>query len=263
MQLCRFWVILYQGDKRSDVAGAKSIIEQKTKAVAADLSTLNTRTDIWKNAFNAYRYSPIFGYGAGSFEYAYRRYFDGNSYTGVAHSTPVKIAVELGIIGLICFFFYLAGISITFGRLLKEPRYLFIFFSLCAGFLFSLVDFSFDIKSHVLTFFLISSVFFFPFAHNFKNAGDTKINGRELGVFLTLTMCLLVNLVFTIRVNEFKTSLQNGDLLMETGLPINALYPYRDATIQCLSVQKVSQGHCRYCYKFIHSKLNSRQKKQC
>ena len=80
-------------------------------------------------------------------------------------------------------------------RLLREPRHLFIMLSLCAGFLFSLVDFSFDIKSHVLTFFLLSSVFFFPAKHYFKNAGDTKINGRELGVFLTLALCLLVNLV--------------------------------------------------------------------
>jgi O-antigen ligase len=224
------FAVLNQGEQKNGVAGAKNIIIQKTKTVSADLSTLNTRTDIWKNALNAFRHSPVAGYGAGSFEYAYRRYFDGNSYTGVAHSTPVKIVVELGIIGLLCFFFYLAGICITSGRLLKEPRYLFIFFSLCAGFLFSLVDFSFDIKSHVLTFFLISSVFFFPVTCNFKNAGGTKINGRELGVLLTLTLCLMVNLVFTIRVNEFKTSLQNGDLLMETGLPINALYPYRDAT---------------------------------
>lgn len=222
------WVILYQGDKRSDVAGVKSIIEQKTKAVSADLSTLNTRTDIWKNAFNAFRHSYVAGFGAGSFEYAYRKYFDGDSYTVVAHSTLVKIAVELGIIGLICFFFYLAGISIISRRLLKEPRYLFIFFSFCAGFLFSLVDFSFDIKSHVLTFFFISSVFFFPVTYNFKNAGSIKINGQELGVFLTLMVCLLANLFFTIRINEFKTSLQNGDLLMETGLSVNALYPYRD-----------------------------------
>ena len=96
------FAVLNQGEQKNGVAGAKNIIIQKTKTVSADLSTLNTRTDIWKNAFNAYRYSPIVGYGAGSFEYAYRRYFDGNSYTGVAHSTPVKIAVELGMIGLIC-----------------------------------------------------------------------------------------------------------------------------------------------------------------
>ena len=225
------WVILYQGDKRSDVAGAKSIIEQKTKAISADLSTLNTRTDIWKNAFNAYRYSPIVGYGAGSFEYAYRRYFDGNSYTGVAHSTPVKIVVELGIIGLLCFFFYLAGICITSGRLLKEPRYLFILLSLCSGYLFGLIDFSFDVKSHIITFFVLSAVFFFPVSmiSNY-NTRMRKTDGRGLGIFLTLTICLLANLFITIRINEFKASVQNGDLLMETGLPVNALYSYRDAT---------------------------------
>ena len=90
------FAVLNQGEQKNSVAGAKNIIIQKTKTVSADLSTLNTRTDIWKNALNAFRHSPIAGYGAGSFEYAYRKYFDGNSYTGVAHSTLVKIAVELG-----------------------------------------------------------------------------------------------------------------------------------------------------------------------
>jgi tetratricopeptide (TPR) repeat protein len=225
------WLVLHQGDKGHDVAGAKAIIVQKTKAVSADLSTLNTRTDIWKNALNAFKHSPIAGYGAGSFEYAYRKFFDGNSYTGVAHSTMMKIAVELGVVGVIFFLFYLVGVGFAARNFLREPRYLFILLSLCAGFLFGLVDFSFDVKSHVLTFFLISSAFFFPLLHHFKNSANMRINGRGLGVFLTLTFCLLVNLVFTIRVNEFKTSLQNGDLLMETGLPINALYPYRDAML--------------------------------
>ena len=48
-------------------------------------------------------------------------------------------------------------------------------------------------------------------------------------MFLLVTICLMANLFFTIRVNEFKTSVQNGDLLMEEGLPLNALYQYRDA----------------------------------
>jgi tetratricopeptide (TPR) repeat protein len=38
-----------------------------------------------------------------------------------------------------------------------------------------------------------------------------------------------VNLFFTVRVNAFKTSVQNGDLLVEEGLSLNALYQYRDA----------------------------------
>jgi O-antigen ligase len=224
------WVVLYQGEKRQDVAGAKSIIVQKTKAISADLSTLNTRTDIWKNGFNAYKHSPLVGFGAGAFEYAYRKYFDGNSYTGVAHSTIVKISVELGIMGLICFLYYLVGTSFAARNRLSESRNIFILLSVCAGFLFGLLDFSFDVKSHVLTFFLISSVFFFPVSHHFKNSANMRISGLGLGVFLTMTLCLLVNLVFTIRANEFKTSLQNGDLLMEEGLPLNALYQYRDST---------------------------------
>jgi O-antigen ligase len=224
------WLVLHQGDKGHDVTGAKVIIVQKTKAVSADLSTLNTRTDIWKNALSAFRHSPVAGYGAGSFEYAYRKYFDGNSYTGVAHSTLVKIAVELGLIGVICVLFYLVGVSLALRNLLKEPRYLFILFSLCAGFLFGLVDFSFDIKSHIITFFVMSSVFFLPASKILNYTKKNKLNGRGLGIFLLVTICLLANLFFTIRVNEFKTSVQNGDLLMEEGLPLNALYQYRDAT---------------------------------
>jgi O-antigen ligase len=223
------WAVLHQVDRGHDVAGAKSIIIQKAKTVSADLSTLNTRTDIWKNAFNAFRHSPIIGFGAGSFEYAYRKYFDGNSYTGVAHSTLVKIAVELGIVGLIFFLFFLVGIGAASQKLLREPRHLFIMLSLCAGFLFSLVDFSFDVKSHVLTFFLLSSVFFFSAKHYFENTTNTKINGQGLLVFLTLALCLLANLLFTTRINELKTSAQNGDLLVEEGLSLNALYQYRDA----------------------------------
>jgi O-antigen ligase len=224
------WAVLYQGDKGYDVAGAKTVILQKTKAVSADLSTLNTRTDIWKNAFNAYRYSPIVGYGAGSFEYAYRKYFDGNSYTGVAHSTLVKIAVELGAIGVICFLFYLVGVGLRSRGLLNEPRYLFALLSVCAGFIFGLVDFSFDVKSHIITFFVLSGIFFLPVSNAFKNTNKEKLNGRGLGIFLGLTICLLVNLLFSVRVNSLKTSLQNGDLLIEDGLSVTALYQYRDAT---------------------------------
>jgi O-antigen ligase len=223
--------VLYQGEKKNDITGANVIIIQKTKAVSADLSTLNTRTDIWKNAFNAYKNSPVTGYGAGSFEYAYRKYFDGNSYTGAAHSSLVKIAVELGVIGVVCFLFFLVGVSLATRKLLKEPRYLFILLSLCSGFLFGLIDFSFEVKSHIITFFVLSAVFFFPVSMiSHYDTRMRKTDGRDLGIFLTLTLCLLANLYFTIRVNEFKASVQNGDHLMENGLPVNALYSYRDAT---------------------------------
>lgn len=222
-------LILHSGNEKNDVTNARSIIIQKTKAVTADLSTLNTRTDIWKNGYQAFKHSPIIGFGAGSFEYAYRRYFDGNSYTGVAHSTLVKIGVELGVVGLFCFLFYLIGISIASVKLLKERQYLFILLSLVAGFLFSLVDFSFDVKSHILTFFVISSAFFFSVSRHHNYTTQTKINGKGLAVFLTLIVCILANMLFTTRLNESRTSVQNGDLLLEEGLPLKALYSYRDA----------------------------------
>jgi len=224
-------LILHSGNEKNDVTNARSIIIQKTKAVSTDLSTLNTRTDIWKNAFNAFRHSPIIGFGAGSFEYAYRKYFDGNSYTGAAHSTIVKIGVELGLIGLFCFLFYLVGISIALLKLLTERQYLFILLALLAGFLFSLIDFSFDVKSHVLTFFVISSAFFFSVPRHHNNTPQAKINGKGLAVFLTLIVCILANMLFTTRLNEFRTSVQNGDMLIEEGLPLNALYSYRDAIL--------------------------------
>jgi len=121
-------------------------------------------------------------------------------------------------------------VSLATRKLLKEPRYLFILLSLCSGFLFGLIDFSFDVKSHIITFFVLSAVFFFPVSITSNyNTRMRKTDGRGLGIFLTLTICLLANLFITIRVNEFKASVQNGDLLMETGLPANALYSYRDA----------------------------------
>jgi tetratricopeptide (TPR) repeat protein len=222
-------LILNHGNTKNSVVDARSIIVQKTKAVSADLSTLNTRTDIWKNGYQAFKNSPIIGSGAGSFEYAYRKYFDGNSYTSVAHSTLVKIGVELGLIGLACFLFYLTGISIISFKLLKERRYLFIMLSLVAGFLFSLIDFSFDVKSHVLSFFVISSAFFFSVPRHHNNTTKAKINGKGLAVFLTLIACILANMLFTTRLNESRTSVQNGDMLIEQGLPLKALYSYRDA----------------------------------
>ena len=236
-------LILHSGNQKNDVANARSIIIQKTKAVSADLSTLNTRTDIWKNGYLAFKHSPIIGFGAGSFEYAYRKYFDGNSYTGVAHSTIVKIGVELGLIGLFCFLFYLAGISIASLKMLKERQYLFILLSLVAGFLFSMVDFSFDVKSHILTFFVISSAFFFSVPRYHNNTPQAKINGKGLVVFLMLIVCILANMLFTTRLNEFKTSVQNGDMLIEQGLPLNALYSYRDAiSTMPLSTEGFTKG---------------------
>ena len=101
-------LFLHGGEKGGDI-GVRQVIAEKAKTVQTQLSTINTRTDIWKNALTAFRHKPSTGYGAGAFEYAYRKYFDGNSYTAVAHSSLIKTAVELGIVGVMCLLFYFLG----------------------------------------------------------------------------------------------------------------------------------------------------------
>ena len=112
--------VLYGGKKTSNV-GVQNILSYKAKTAYSDLSTVNTRTDIWKNGLSAFRNSPVVGYGAGAFEYAYRKYFDGNSYTGVAHSLVIKTLVDLGVLGLLCLFFYLGGVMGQAKRLYPGP----------------------------------------------------------------------------------------------------------------------------------------------
>ncbi len=112
--------VLYGGKKTSNV-GVQSILSYKAKTAYSDLSTVNTRTDIWKNGLSAFRNSPVVGYGAGTFEYAYRKYFDGDSYTGVAHSLVIKTLVELGVVGLLCLLFYLGGVLGQAKNFIRDP----------------------------------------------------------------------------------------------------------------------------------------------
>jgi tetratricopeptide (TPR) repeat protein len=76
---------------------------------------------------------------------------------------------------------------------------------------------------------VISSAFFFSVPRHHNNTPKAKINGKGLAVFLTLIACILANMLFTTRLNESRTSVQNGDMLIEQGLPLKALYSYRDA----------------------------------
>ena len=209
--------------------GVQGVIAKKTKAVYKDLSTLNTRTDIWKNAFNAFKNKPVVGFGAGAFEYGYRKYFDGGSYTVAAHSSIVKTAVELGIAGLLTLFFYLFGVGLGVKRQQTDPLCIFLLFSACAGFLFGLVDFSFDVTSHVITFFVITSYFFV--AETSANGAVSKSHAKqkELAVFLVVIICLLGMLGFNTRLGISRSDMENGDSLQENGLMIPALNVYREA----------------------------------
>lgn len=218
---------MLSGGQKQKSFGVQHAIAHKAKTAYTDLSTINTRTDIWKNAINAFRNKLWVGYGAGSFEYGYRKYFDGNSYTAVAHSTLVKIAVELGILGLFCFCFYLYGVYLYSKGCLKDPLNRFIMLAILAGTLFGLVDFSFDVPSHVITFFVLTSTFFLT-DPSIDQA--SKSRGRKnLTLFSVVITFLLLTFLFVVKVNIFKASVENGDLQVQDGFLMNALTSYREA----------------------------------
>lgn len=45
---------------------------------------------------------PFIGHSSGTFEYAYRKSFDGGIYTKYSHSVVLRILVELGLLGMLC-----------------------------------------------------------------------------------------------------------------------------------------------------------------
>ncbi|OPX92511.1 MAG: O-Antigen ligase [Syntrophorhabdus sp. PtaB.Bin006] len=219
---------MLSGGQKQKSFGVQYAIAHKAKTAYTDLSTINTRTDIWKNAMSAFRNKPWVGYGAGSFEYGYRKYFDGNSYTAVAHSTLAKIAVELGIFGLLCYCFYVYGICLYVKGRLKGPLGRFIILSVLSGTLFSLIDFSFDVTSHVITFFVLTSTFFLT-DPSIGQVSSKKSQQKNLTLFTIVLTLLFAVFLFITKVNIFKTSVENGDLQTQDGLLMNALTSYREA----------------------------------
>lgn len=220
---------LLYGGKAGKNSGVQNVIAQKAKTAYTQLSTLNTRTDIWKNGLAAFRNSPLVGYGAGTFEYAYRKYFDGNSYTGVAHSTLIKTSVELGILGLLCFLFYLFGVIVRIRSNIRDYLDKFVLIAAASGFLFSLVDFSFDVTSHVITFFVLTAFFFTERDPLSETQSAPKKEQGSLPIFVIVIASLMVTFLFSSRVSLFRRTIETADLMKETGFALEALYIYRDA----------------------------------
>ena len=214
----------------------QKVLEEKVKTAGSQLSTMNTRTDIWKNGLEAFRHHPIVGVGAGSFEFAYRKYFYGNSYTRVAHSTLLKTAVELGVIGLLCLIIYLVEALLH----LRGTKWGFGDFALIAacgcGFAFGLVDFSFDVPSHVITFFALSSMLFVDRRAPLRSVTQTDgaarhalFLSRHKLVALAMMVALLLSLTFTFRAALADKALENGGHLEDLGLTADAVKSYEDA----------------------------------
>lgn len=77
------------------------------------LTTLNSRTDLWAVAWEAFVQKPMFGYGIGSA----RGIFYTETGLGGGHNAVVNLGVELGLVGLITWLILVASILVGSFRL--------------------------------------------------------------------------------------------------------------------------------------------------
>jgi O-antigen ligase len=214
--------VLLHGEQREAGSTMRSLLEAKVERGPTEITTLDKRTEVWGNGLKAFLSKPVFGHGAGTFEYAYRKFYDGGLYTKYAHSTIVKTGVELGALGLLCFLVYLVAFGKGIQRLFKDVGNKFLALSALAGFLFGLLDFAFDMPAHVITFFVMSSVFLVP-----KN--NLKPTPAARPLLLSFIVLLLFSFGFTARAELSRRSIEDGILYEEAGLYTDAYVSYRDA----------------------------------
>jgi O-antigen ligase len=217
-----FAAVAYSGSTPGNVALHGAAIH-KIKKISEHISTLTYRTGTWSKSMEAFLARPLIGYGAGAFEYAYRKYYDATLYTRYAHNVLVKIIVELGLLGLACFLFYLSGAIAGAKRLIKDTKYFFISLSAASGFLFGLTNVAFEIPAYAGTFFILSSTFFF------RGYEVTKKNKETNRIFLSIASVLLASFLFTVRADVSQKLYEEGVIYEENGLSAQALASYREA----------------------------------
>jgi O-antigen ligase len=196
-------------------------ISSKTSTALGQVKTLNLRTSTWESGLRAFKEQPILGYGSGAFEYAYRKYFGGRLYTRYSHGSIIKIAVEVGAIGLAAFLWYLFGVGTSILKKRFQPGL--ITLSIAGGFLFGLVDCAFDTPAFVISFFLISSTFLIR--------EQTILMPRMKIKLLIMTLLILVSFGFTGKAGLAKKSIDEGDVLQELGSVSGAIASYKEASM--------------------------------
>jgi hypothetical protein len=191
----------------------------KASTAVQQAKTLNLRTSTWMSGFRAFKEQPLIGYGAGSFEYAYRKYFGGRLYTRYSHGSVVKIMVEIGAIGLASFLWFLLGV--VKGAQKRRFRPVYILLSITGGFLFSMVDCAFDTPAFLIAFFLISSTFFLS---------ESLVVIPRIKTRLLLTIILiLISFGFTGKINMSKKAIETGESFVELGNLKAAIASYEEA----------------------------------
>jgi len=207
-------------NKKQGIEGVISELEKKTKIIQTAQS-MSMRVEVWRDSLKTFIAKPVIGHGAGAFEYAYRKHYTGGVYTRYSHSAPLKIAIELGILGLMTFLLFLGkSIHGYFQEEGNTHERTILFITLTAGLLFSLVDFSFDTPSFFITLLVIMSFFIKE-----KESEERK---PSRGLFFFLILLLLVSFFFTAKTNLSMKSVENGNGLEDVGLLDNAYESYED-----------------------------------
>ena len=226
--------ILLKTIKEGESGGLTKELGKKANITKSEIKTLNTRTEIWKNAFMAFIAHPAAGVGAGATEFGYRKYFNGGIYTRYTHSLFFKILVELGLIGLASFLIYLTGYFYFSKKRLDNYQYRFIFTSVLCGITFGLMDFSFDMPAHTITFFVLSSMAFSEKkALEFRQEKPERLIvihrlSKSIPVIL-ITIILLASFMFTARVCLARKSIEIAGVLEENGFIVDAYHTYNGA----------------------------------
>jgi putative inorganic carbon (hco3(-)) transporter len=191
----------------------------KTTAAFSQVRTLNLRTSIWQAANEAFQERPLIGHGAGAFEYGYRKHFGGRLYTRYSHGAVAKIAVELGILGLLASLWYLFGL--VRGVRKRALASLFLLTAIVGGLLFALADCALDTAAFVVAFFAISSFLLIP------GRLDVPLTGK--GHVVPVLVLLVLSFAFTGRADLTKKTVEEGLLFEEIGNPSAAAISYVQA----------------------------------
>ncbi|HAR96541.1 MAG TPA: hypothetical protein DCR97_11355 [Deltaproteobacteria bacterium] len=191
----------------------QSTLKGKIQRSYREASTLNFRTDIWGTGLKAFRESPLLGYGAGSFVYPYQKHYEGKRYTKVAHGTLVKVLVELGAAGLLCFLWFCFGALRNLKDCRQDQGMVAAGLSALAVFLFGLFDFSFDTPAHVITFFCLASACFLT--RSSADAPSPNLTAKLISPLLILP--LLASFVYTSRADSSRRFVEDARAHRETG----------------------------------------------
>jgi O-antigen ligase len=145
----------------SFLPGRASLFGQVAIFLQTDFATAINRMDIWMATLEMVRQNPIFGFGYRSFALVYpsvRLPADIYSSGSMAHSDPLQLAAELGVVGVALFYAVAVLVLIRFVRVFPRGRdpVMAALFVAAAGFVgHSHIDFPFYTLPAMLVFALI------------------------------------------------------------------------------------------------------------